>query len=183
MSKPSFLPCSLAWRRFFARSFDLGLEILLLETILNGDLVDFSKYPLWIQILKSMIELPFCLIIHAFICHYFGTSWGKYLFGISVNKVAGKMSLKDWLLRSFRLWKSGFAFGIPILKLWAHNKQKKLLNNNEQTTYDTLSGIYVTADKRSKFQIVKAIFLSIIILIIIFVILIIFRKLLLKLLT
>ena len=170
MSKSPFLPCSLAWRRFFARSFDLGLETSLLEIIIFGYGVKYS-------ILVAMIELPFCLIIHAFICNYFGTSLGKYLFGISVNKIDGEMHLKDWLISSFRLWKSGFAFGIPLLNLWVCNKQTKLVNNNEQTTYDKLSGICVIANKKlSTFHIVKNVILSIIILIIISI----FRTLLIK---
>ena len=84
------------------------------------------------------------------------------------------MSLKDWLLRSFRLWRSGFAFGIPILFFWTFNKQQKLVNKNEQTTYDKLSGICVTANKLSKFQIARSVILFITLPIIIVIALLLF---------
>ena len=166
MSRFSFLPSSLAWRRFFARSFDMHLETLFLIYFIGPI---FGKYSLYIklgQLLKQLsnyifVLLPFYLILNSFICSYFGTSLGKYLFGINVNKV-GKISLKDWLIRSFRLWRSGFAFGIPILSLWTLNREQKLVSKNEQTTYDKLSGICVTANKLSKFQIARAIILFIV---------------------
>ncbi len=161
MSKFLVLPFSLAWRRFFARNFDVSVEIILLALIF-GLIPD--KYLGSIKLTEEslnpyivyMILLPFSLTINAFICNYFGTSFGKYLLGINVEKV-GKITLKDWLIRSFRLWRSGLAFGIPILSLWTINKEQKLVNKNEQTTYDKLSGIIVSASKLSKFQIIRAI--------------------------
>ena len=161
----------MAWRRFFARSFDIYLETLLIAFIFG---LIFGKYSWYIKVEQlleqsnnylygfnspdsvfGIVFLPFSLILNAFICSYFGTSFGKYLLGINVNKVE-KMSLKDWLIRSFRLWRSGFAFGIPILSLWTFNREQKLINKHEQTTYDKLSEISVTANKLSKFQIARA---------------------------
>jgi hypothetical protein len=161
MSKFLVLPSSLAWRRFFARSFDVCVEMILLGLIF-GEVID--KYISYInpldysekEYIAFMLLLPFSLTINAFICNYFGTSFGKYLLGINVEKV-GKITLKDWLIRSFRLWRSGFAFGIPFLNLWTFNREQKLINKNQQTTYDKLSGISVSASRLSKFQIIRAI--------------------------
>lgn len=162
MSKLLVLPSSLAWRRFFARVFDIHLEMMFLGFFF-GEIID--KYISYINPLDSsgsennyiagMILLPFSLIINAFICNYFDTSFGKYILGINIKKV-GKITLKDWLIRSFRLWRSGFAFGIPFLSLWTLNREQKLINKNQQTTYDSLSGIIVSGSKLSKLQIIRA---------------------------
>lgn len=164
MSKFLVLPSSLAWRRFFARVIDIQLEMIFLGFFFGEIISKYISYinPIFLNINSSendyiagMILLPFSLTINAFICNYFGTSLGKYLLGINVKKV-GKITLKDWLIRSFRLWRSGFAFGIPFLYLWTLNREQKLIYKNQQTTYDQLSGISVSASKLSKFQIILA---------------------------
>ncbi len=155
------LPTAGSWRRFFARMFDLYFEIMLIGFFAEMTL---AKYSTWYTGLINnphtdrilgIVFIPFALILDALICHFFGNSLGKYLLGIHIKKL-GKISLKDWLKRAFGVWCSGFAFGLPLFSLWTFNKQQKLIDKGQRTTYDERYGFQVFSEKLSRFQLLRA---------------------------
>lgn len=137
------------WRRLLARHIDFYIAVVLIAIILE---LIFGRSSVWYLRLKNMpyahiftgiIYLPFALIIDALVCNLFGTNIGKYLLGIRVQKIEGKMSLNDWLRRALGVWRSGFAFGIPLLGFWTFSREHQLIKDGKQSTYDAKGGFHV----------------------------------------
>ncbi|WP_438979030.1 RDD family protein [Polynucleobacter sp.] len=153
------------WRRFFARNFDLYLEIMLLSIFAQFTL---AKYSTWYvnlintpnnDIVIAIIFTPFALLLDAIICQLFGNSLGKYLLGIEVRKIKGQLSLQDWINRSGGVWFNGYALGFPLFNIYTFLKQKGRIDKGQPTTYDERGGFQVFARELTKFQIVRAVIL------------------------
>lgn len=111
-------------RRFLARSFDLGLYVLLWELLLAGVFrVNLNltsgitgDMPLWMQLLKNAVLLACILLFEPLFLHRWGTTPGKWIMGIRVtNDRGGHLSWRDALERCGLLLAYYYAFGIPIL--------------------------------------------------------------------
>lgn len=143
-------------RRFFARWFDIYVATIVLALLAEMTLgrtyswyVKFmntpnSEYLVW------MVFLPFALAVDAFICHLFGANLGKYLLGVQVKKIQGDMNLNDWISRASNVWRSGFAFGFPLLSLWTLLRESRLVSAKSQASYDARGGYQVFVKPLSK---------------------------------
>lgn len=137
------------WRRFFARMFDVYVSIILLGIVgeytlgrYSSRYVEFMATPNN-ELLIGVLFLPFALALDALVSHLFGNNLGKYLLGVKVVKIKGKMDLNDWLSRAFNVWKSGMAFGIPLVSLWTTIRENKRVGMMQPTTYDQRCGFQV----------------------------------------
>lgn len=140
------------WMRFFARIFDLWWEMPIFGTLLSIFFSSFSDNfsqlyeHTYASIFLSIIFLPVILILDALIYHVFGNTPGKKLLGLKVNKLNGEsLSLTEYINRNYLLWKSGLAFGVPILNFFTMQIQANRIKNGLEASYDEEKGFRVLA--------------------------------------
>ncbi len=142
------------WRRFLARSLDIFLGYVALGMLLEltgarqwapFDALSSiaAPYSDWVL---GIALLPLVLLVEAVAGMLFGSTPGKKLLGVRLNKIGGaRMSARDWLVRGARLWAVGLAFGVPLITMICGSLQARRLDRKEPTTYDRAMGIEVTA--------------------------------------
>jgi uncharacterized RDD family membrane protein YckC len=136
-----------AWARFFARIFDVWCEILItgffLAVFLGGLSTNFIE---WFNqpsadYFFNILCLPIALLLDASLYYLFGNTPGKALLGLKVITLSGEpLKFKEYLHRNFLLWKSGFAFGIPLFNLYTMEKQFRRIKKGQQASYDEFTG-------------------------------------------
>lgn len=143
-------PKASPWRRFFARIFDLWVELLVVSFGLGFGLsytvpgfADWLDKP-GMPALFGLICVPIALIVDAFIARLFGNTPGKALLGIYVldadkNDQAERLGFKTYTKRNFGLWVEGMFLSLPFLNLVAFMVQYKRVKNGEPATYDQRS--------------------------------------------
>lgn len=106
-----------ALRRFFARNLDMWISSMLAVSVL---VLLFGVYPrgstgsFWTWILGGIAMLiyePLCL-------HFFATTPGKAVFGISVRTwEGGKLSMNDAFQRTWKVYLVGLGLNFPIVSI------------------------------------------------------------------
>ncbi len=123
-----------AWALFFARYTDRQFFRFILAFLIN--LFTHSKIH-FLNPIDFVITLFIWLFVEAALLASWGTTPGKWLFGIKVRDQKGNLLLFNKALqRSFLVWLKGMALGLPIIKLItnviAYGKLMKL----GKTTWD-----------------------------------------------
>lgn len=105
-------------RRWFARLTDYALVTLLINftvvCILRIRPISnlLSGFISWLSV---FVSVP----ITAWMLHFFGTTPGKWLYGLCIwSKNGGKLSLTDALYREWNVLSSGMGYQIPLWSLW-----------------------------------------------------------------
>ena len=108
------------WKRFFSRWIDEAILSALLFFILavvfrirpiNGGIYSLLQWAIVIHLLLIPVE--------AVLLHYFGTTPGKYMFGMRVESVNGcNPDLQDGLRRGWAIVQYGYGFTIPFYSVW-----------------------------------------------------------------
>lgn len=114
------------WRRFFARNVDLALYGL--PWTAACALVFHLDQPsnLLTRLLESYIAFGLMLVIEPLLLHFWGTTPGKAIFGITVRDSAGaKLSFSRARQRTFALFGRGLGWGIPFYGLYRQWKSCK----------------------------------------------------------
>ncbi|MEJ2368957.1 MAG: RDD family protein [Acidobacteriota bacterium] len=145
------------WARFFARSFDIFWETILLTIAISipVELYDGLVRP------RKPLSLPngavgdefwnlgllvVVLVLDACIFAAAGNTPGKALFRIRVVDLNGKrLRFAAYLKRNFSLWVRGLAFGIPLVNLVTMVVQFERLGRGERASYDASGGYEVGA--------------------------------------
>lgn len=156
-----------AWRRFFARGLDFFLECFLIGLI--GELTLGKSFSWYVELssnpsnqyLYGILLTPFALVLDSLIIHFFGSTPGKALLGISVRKIKGVPTLTEWLKRSLGLWVYAYALGFPLISLWTLKTQKDRVDELRQTSYDEKLDFQVFSSEISKLRFVAAFLLLI----------------------
>ena len=104
-------------RRYFARYTDyflLGLTILLVQALIlktSVDTVILSPF----SFLTMLAFIP----IEALCLHFFGATFGKFIYGIHIRDVDGRrLSIREAFSRAWEVFRYGLGFGIPFWSLW-----------------------------------------------------------------
>lgn len=104
---------AIAWRRFLARSIDLGLALLLME-ILRGTDLSKAQAPPWQLGLLVMALWPWA---EALLLSTIGTTPGKALLRLRVlGRNGERPHFLQALIRSVWVWIQGMALGIPFAR-------------------------------------------------------------------
>ena len=112
---PQYPPCQ--WRRYFARAADLLLYRLVLVTILTFTLRGAAKSNLLLAVLTVVVML----LVEPLLLRIFGTTLGKFLFGLRVtNNDGGRLSYGEGWQRTKYVLIYGMGFTIPIVE-WIMN--------------------------------------------------------------
>ncbi|MFD0913146.1 RDD family protein [Methylophilus luteus] len=139
------------WQRYFARIFDLWLELLIVTFVSGYILGQVSST--FIEFVNNanahligIIYLPFGLVLDAVLYHFFGNTPGKAILGIKVVKnIDLPLTSREYLKRNFSLWGSGLAFGLPLINLFTMSKQFGRLKKGEAASYDLAGDFAVKA--------------------------------------
>lgn len=106
------------WRRFAARSLDMSLFAALLQFLI---FVVFRARPIPDEFGLTLIGIGFGFLyipLEALLLHKFGTTPGKWAMGIRLEWIqGGNLPYLEAIYRSWRVWKSGMGFGIPVAEI------------------------------------------------------------------
>lgn len=135
------------WRRWAARLVDgIVLGGIFWTTIpvaiaLTAPDVWFAIEPIlyqpWFPLVEGMISIAVLIPVYAILIGASGLTPGKLLFGVRVlNRDERPIGFIPALVRELRVWVVGYAFGIPLVALFAMWKSKTDLEDNRATYWD-----------------------------------------------
>ena len=141
------------WPRFFARNFDVWLEICGVCVVLGiASGLYPSSFVAWMfntpgaDKLFDLLCLPVALILDAAIYHFFGNTPGKAILGLKVETFdASPLSFGQYLVRNFKIWVKGLALGFPLINLFTMIYQAKRIWKGQQASYDESANYRVQA--------------------------------------
>ena len=114
-------PAGCPWRRFFARGIDLSLYGLIwLMLALWGFRLNPDAQIGWVwSVLCSYVAWTLTFALEPLLLHFWGTTPGKWVFGLSVRDEDGKkLSLRTALARTWGVFCIGMGYGLPFYDLY-----------------------------------------------------------------
>ena len=137
------LPDAGAWRRFFARLFDMWWQIPLVAFVSTAVLgfvspafLAWASSPHGAQAF-ALLCLPLAFLLDAVLVARFGRSPGKALLGLSVASIDGaRLPLATAVRRNLGMWFAGLALTIPLLNLATMLRQGWRVENGRPASYD-----------------------------------------------
>ena len=127
------------WRRLFARTLDYDLYALPLELLclLVFRLNPSSSGGKLMSSVCIFIAYLMMLFIEPALLHFFGTTPGKWIFGLRITQTDGThLSYEDGLQRTWNVIRYGEGFGVPIYTLYRNWKCYKLCITDELCPWD-----------------------------------------------
>ncbi len=120
------------WRRYFARSVDYGVYYLIWIFLLN---VVFRGYPVRNKLVLYLIEyIVFAemIFIEPLLLSRFGTTLGKWIFGLSLSDAEGcRLTYKAGLSRTWCVFAKGYGYNIPIYNIIRMYKSYKVCKDED----------------------------------------------------
>lgn len=137
------LPDAGAWRRFFARLFDMWWQIPLVAFVSTAALglvspafLAWAQSPRGAQVF-AVACLPLSFLLDAFLVARFGRSPGKALLGLEVVSPGGaRLTFGASVRRNLGMWFAGLALTIPLLNLATMLRQGWRVENGRPASYD-----------------------------------------------
>ncbi len=124
----------LSWARFWARYIDVFVVSMIVVVIIT---LIFPVVATWNNYATELVALPVALFLLAIIQCAFGTTLGKLVAGIRVQRESGeRLNLGTALNREVSVYVSGLALGLPIICLFTMGSSYNSLRNDGATTYD-----------------------------------------------
>jgi hypothetical protein len=125
------------WIRFFARTLDLNLYTLLWSAFaqlilrFNSENINFGA------LLDSFIAFGIMLLLEPFLLSIWGTTPGKWIFGLVVRDKEGNMlSHKKAAARTWGVFGAGCGYNIPIYNLYCFYKSYKICSDMEPQSWE-----------------------------------------------
>lgn len=108
------------WRRYFARSLDMMLYrflwLALLGLAFRVNLLNRGELS---EVLDTLIGMGMVLLIEPLLLHCFGTTPGKAVFGLRLERAdGGRLSYQEGLERTWGILGSGLGYFLPIYSLY-----------------------------------------------------------------
>lgn len=105
------------WQRFWARALDSTVYSMILLTAWT--LLAGGRVPQWSSAWNSIFGIGMMLLLEPVQLRLFGTTFGKWIFGIRVTDPDGrKLTLSGGLCRTGSVLHRGLGFQIPLYGLW-----------------------------------------------------------------
>lgn len=126
------------WKRFFARTIDLALLhcviYFIVSVVLRIRPLNTPIYTvLGFEIVIHLLWIP----IEGLLLHYWGTTPGKWIFGIRIESVnGGTLPISVAMMRSWNILCSGYGLTIPIFTLWRQYRSYREYQENFQLGWD-----------------------------------------------
>ena len=126
------------WVRYFARSLDLCLYMTLWDALLALAFhINITEMRIAGIILNIVVPVCLLLIIEPVMLSRFGTTPGKFVFGLRVTAETGaRLTHREALFRTWIVIKKGFGFFIPIYYLVREYKSYKACKNGETLDWE-----------------------------------------------
>lgn len=108
------------WRRLFAREFDwMLLSTLWVLFLMLAFRVNFSDRSAGLEFFNFLVTFVLCLLLEPAMLHFFGTTPGKWILGLSVTDNDGeKLEYGDAVSRYWLVFSKGQGYSIPFYSLW-----------------------------------------------------------------
>ena len=125
------------WRRFFARSLDLGIYSVLVLTIgYYVFKISFSNDPLS-NVLDTFFACLIMLALEPLMLSTLGTTPGKWIFGLVVRDKSGdKLCYLDGFRRTFGVFSRGLGFSIPLYNIYRQYVSYKTCEAGQVLSWD-----------------------------------------------
>ncbi|SKC69744.1 RDD family protein [Paraburkholderia hospita] len=157
--EPSAVASPLAgpWRRFFARTLDVyvwvlvvGFVVGILNARFGWSLLQFKGMSSSAQdTLAGVLFIPFALVCDVMVYASFGNTIGKGLLGVKVQTLDGSpLPARTYALRTVDVWIRGLGLGIPIVALFTEIAAYRALANGGRTSWDIKYGCRVSKAPR-----------------------------------
>ncbi|KXL52904.1 RDD family protein [Anaerotignum neopropionicum] len=126
------------WRRYFARMTDVGIYNFIWDFFLGFILhVNLSHEGYLWQIIGAVITVALMLFIEPLLLNRFGTTFGKWVFGLRVEKAHGAhLTYAEGLKRTWVVVGKGTGYWIPIYNLVRLYKSYKVCKAEETQPWD-----------------------------------------------
>lgn len=131
-------PPRIPWRRYFARGIDLGLIQLAGYAVLAlGFGIDIANMHDLLDLLLGMFCWVILIPIEALLLARFGTTPGKWLWGIRVEHADGRhLTPTEAFDRTCKVFRYGAGFALPIYGAWREYKSYRLVTDGLPTDWD-----------------------------------------------
>jgi hypothetical protein len=140
------------WRRYFARMFDttvagavmslvLGIVLFVINQNIYLSFIKFVAEP-GNQYFNAILVCALSVLPLAICTGLTGTTLGKWIFGIAINRPDGQViGFQLALWREMMVWLRGLGLGIPIIYLFTLVTGYQTLKKNGQTSWDAELGL------------------------------------------
>lgn len=104
------------WRRYFARMLDLSLyHLAVLAVACMGLRLNISKIGTLGPTLLTVLAMVLMLLTEPLLLHWFGTTVGKAILGLRVERLdGGRLTYSEGLTRTWGVIAKGLGFRLPI---------------------------------------------------------------------
>ena len=104
------------WRRYFARQFDFALYGLLWSLAAQWGLrLNIGGSYVMLKVLSTVVGAVLMVVIEPFLLHFWGTTPGKWLFGMEIRTPNGeKLAIRTGFYRTWQVFTGGMGWDIPI---------------------------------------------------------------------
>jgi DNA-binding transcriptional MerR regulator len=126
------------WRRYFARSLDYTLYSVLWSAVAHILLRwNTSLAGLLEEYILALISFGLMLLLEPALLSTWGTTPGKWIFGLEVRSYDGtKLSYSGALWRSWEVFHHGYGYFIPFYNLYRNYKSYKACRDGEELPWD-----------------------------------------------
>lgn len=138
------------WKRFFARDIDIAICILLIEFVWIVLLHRISSESTLEEYLFAFFGLLLMLFLEPLCISHFGTTPGKYIFGITISNLNGeKLTYKEAFQRTCKVLFWGRGLNIPFFNLYRLYQSRAEYLENRCTRWDFQLFDYHIPEKKS----------------------------------
>lgn len=104
------------WRRYFARQLDFALYGILWSLASQWGLrLNIGGSYVMLNVLSIMVGALLMVVIEPFLLHFWGTTPGKWLFGMEIRTPSGeKLAIRTGFYRTWQVFTEGMGWDIPI---------------------------------------------------------------------
>lgn len=106
------------WRRYFARTFDLSVYGLIWSAFSHLFLRYSADANGILSLVNFYISCGLMLVIEPFLLAVYGTTPGKWIFGLKIRDLGGKkLNYRQAFQRTFKVFGVGMGYNIPIYNI------------------------------------------------------------------
>lgn len=140
-------PCP--WRRYFARYFDFALYSLLWSLAAQWGLrLNIGEWNVMLKVLSTIVGAVLMVVIEPFLLHFWGTTPGKWLFGMEIRTPNGeKLAIRTGFYRTWQVFTGGMGWDIPIWS-WYRLYKSYQASTAGELPWDIDNGCHIVVHER-----------------------------------
>lgn len=137
------------WRRYFARQFDFALYGLLWSLVSQWGLrLNIGGSYVMLNVLSTMVGAVLMVVIEPFLLHFWGTTPGKWLFGMEIRTPNGeKLAIRTGFYRTWQVFTGGMGWDLPIWS-WYRLYKSYQASTAGELPWDIDNGCHIVVHER-----------------------------------